>query len=75
MKRVSNWAICAVLLLGIAFIVLMRGFPTSAQAQSPSSPTSCSNATLKGNYVFGFTGYGGTTNTPLRGCCFSSLPR
>jgi hypothetical protein len=74
MKRVSNWAICAVLLLGIGFIVLNRGFPTSAQAQSPSSSTSCSNATLKGTYVFGFTGLfysrqygqsGGTTSTPF----------
>jgi hypothetical protein len=67
MKSVSNWAICAVLLLAIAFIVLKARVPTSAQAQSPSSSTSCSNATLKGTYVFGFTGYSGTTNTPFAG--------
>jgi hypothetical protein len=67
MKSVSNWAICAVLLLGMGFIVLNGGFPTSSQAQSPSSRTSCSNATLKGTYVFGSTGYGGTTNTPFAG--------
>ena len=56
MKRVSSWAICAVLVLGIGFNVLNRVFPTSAQAESPSSLTTCSNATLKGTYVFGFNG-------------------
>ena len=62
MKKVSNWAIGAVLLLVIGFVVLNREFPTSAHAQSV--PTSCSNATLNGLYVFGTTGYS-ESNTPF----------
>ena len=63
MKKVSNWAIGAVLLVGIGFVVLNREFPTSAHAQSSSQ--SCSDATLHGLYVFGATGYSGRSNTPF----------
>ena len=62
MKALSNRSVCAVLLVGIGFIVPNLGFPTNAQAQTA---TSCSDATLQGTYVFSGTGYTGTASTPF----------